>query len=88
MSAGHWDAAAGKWRPSTRNACPRCGGILSSAASAERCVLGDGHGGVGASYGLYRTCQDCGAEVLQLEESGSFVGEPTTATTPSGTLAR
>lgn len=85
---GHWDAGAGKWRPSLRNACPRCGGLLSSEAIAERCVLGDGPGGVGATCGLHRTCQGCGVEVLQYEASGAFVGEPATPPTPSATLPR
>lgn len=73
---GRWDAANQRWRPSPQNACPSCGGLLSAAGAAERYVVGDGPGGVGATFGLHRHCLSCGATTTQIEGENGSLGLP------------
>lgn len=73
------------WKPAPRNACPRCGGLLSSAAGGHRCILGTDPAG-NPDRGVYRSCEACGHEVLQREADGAFIDEPSPPASPSSTL--
>ena len=58
------------------NTCPQCGGLLSARHAGQRYVIGDGHGGVGATYAIERKCTACGVFTSQIEREDGSLGTP------------